>query len=63
MTEPRPDVALVFQHFGLFPWKTVWDNVAYGLRVQGRPKSEIEERVARYIELMGLRGFEHKYPY
>lgn len=60
---PRPEVAMVFQHFGLFPWKTVWDNVAYGLRVQGRPKAEIQERVPKFIELMGLRGFEHKYPY
>lgn len=63
VTKPRRDVAMVFQHFGLFPWKTVWDNVAYGLRMQGRPRSEIEERVPRYIELMGLQGFERKYPY
>ncbi len=63
VTGPRPDVAMVFQHFGLFPWKTVWDNVAYGLRLQGRPKAEVQERVPKFIELMGLRGFEHKYPY
>ncbi|MDR7398426.1 MAG: ABC transporter ATP-binding protein [Armatimonadota bacterium] len=60
---PRPEMAMVFQHFGLLPWKTVWDNVAYGLRLQGRPKAEIQERVPKFIELMGLRGFEHKYPY
>ncbi|HEY6102562.1 MAG TPA: ABC transporter ATP-binding protein [bacterium] len=60
---PRPDIALVFQHFGLFPWKTVAENVAYGLRVQGRRRDEIHEIVPRYIELMGLRGFESNYPY
>ncbi len=60
---PRREVAMVFQHFGLFPWKTVWDNVAYGLRAHGYPESVIRERVPRYIELMGLQGFERKYPY
>ena len=60
---PRPDVAMVFQHFGLLPWKTVQDNVAYGLRVQGRSDSEIAEVVPQHIELVGLRGFETSYPY
>jgi ABC-type nitrate/sulfonate/bicarbonate transport system ATPase subunit len=63
ITAPRKDVAMVFQHFGLFPWKMVYDNVAYGLRVQGRSESEIREAVPRYIELMGLAGFELSYPY
>lgn len=60
---PRHDVAMVFQHFGLFPWKTVYDNVAYGLRVHGRPEDEIAASIPRYIDLMGLRGFERSYPY
>lgn len=60
---PRRDVAMVFQHFGLLPWKTVFDNVAYGLRVQERPASEVRDIVPRYIEMMGLRGFETSYPY
>ncbi len=63
VSAPRPDVAMVFQHFGLLPWKTVHDNVAYGLRVQGRTEREIAERVPRYIDLVGLRGFEGNYPY
>jgi len=63
VSAPRPDVAMVFQHFGLLPWKTVHDNVAYGLRVQGRPEPEIAERVPHYIDLVGLRGFERNYPY
>jgi len=63
VTAPRPDVAMVFQHFGLLPWKTVQDNVAYGLRVQGRAEREIADAVPRYVELIGLRGFEGSYPY
>ena len=63
VTAPRPDVAMVFQHFGLLPWKTVQDNVAYGLRVQGRPEREIADAVPRYVDLIGLRGFEGSYPY
>jgi len=60
---PRRDVAMVFQHFGLFPWKTVYDNIAYGLRVQRRPEAEIREAVPHYIDAIGLSGFEHTYPY
>ncbi|MGQ0550047.1 MAG: ABC transporter ATP-binding protein, partial [Armatimonadota bacterium] len=60
---PRQDVAMVFQHFGLFPWKTVYDNVAYGLRVRGRPEEETRQSVPRFIELVGLVGFERAYPY
>ena len=60
---PRRDVAMVFQHFGLFPWKTVYDNVAYGLRVRRRLDQESRATVARYIELVGLTGFERHYPY
>src|SRR5579885_430204 len=63
VTAPRPDVAMVFQHFGLLPWKTVYDNVAYGLRVQGRPEPEVRRVVPRYIEAVGLTGFEASYPY
>ncbi len=60
---PRPDVAMVFQHVGLLPWKTVSDNVAYGLRLQGHPEREVLDAVPRYIDLVGLRGFETAYPY
>jgi len=54
---------MVFQHFGLFPWKTVYDNVAYGLRMAGASASEIASRVPGFISLVGLAGFEHAYPY
>jgi len=63
VTEPPPGVAMVFQHFGLFPWKTVYDNVAYGLRMAGASASEIASRVPGFISLVGLAGFEHAYPY
>ena len=63
VNDPIPGVAMVFQHFGLFPWKTVYDNVAYGLRMDGASKAQIAERVPAFIEMVGLAGFEHAYPY
>jgi NitT/TauT family transport system ATP-binding protein len=60
---PPEGVAVVFQHFGLFPWKTVYENVAYGLRLARAPKERIRESVPRHIELVGLKGFEKAYPY
>jgi NitT/TauT family transport system ATP-binding protein len=63
VTEPPRGVAVVFQHFGLFPWQTVYENVAYGLRLAGAPKDQIAESVARHIELVGLEGFDKAYPY
>jgi NitT/TauT family transport system ATP-binding protein len=60
---PIQGMAMVFQHFGLFPWKTVSDNVAYGLRMDGVPKAEIERRVPDFIKLVGLAGFEKAFPY
>ena len=63
VTSPVPNMAFVFQHFGLFPWKTVYDNVAYGLRMAKVARAEIARRVPAFIELVGLAGFEHAYPY
>jgi NitT/TauT family transport system ATP-binding protein len=60
---PTPEIAMVFQHFGLFPWMTVEDNVSYGLRVKGVNKAQRKERASQYIELVGLGGFEASYPY
>jgi NitT/TauT family transport system ATP-binding protein len=60
---PPDGVAMVFQHFGLLPWKTVRDNAAFGLAMAGAPRAEIEARVAHYLELVGLTGFETHYPY
>jgi NitT/TauT family transport system ATP-binding protein len=61
--KPLPGVAMVFQHFGLMPWKTVFANVAYGLKLAGVSAMEIEQRVPRFIKLVGLSGFEQSYPY
>ena len=60
---PREGVAIVFQHFGLLPWKTVVDNVAFGLRIARLPRQRIAEQVEHYIHLVGLAGFENHYPY
>lgn len=59
---PGPDRGIVFQHFALFPWKTVRGNILYGLERQGMPKAEREARVQQFIELVGLTGFEDSYP-
>ena len=63
VNQPLPGVAMVFQHFGLFPWKTVTANVAYGLRLAGASKDVIAERVPKFIKLVGLAGFENAFPY
>jgi len=59
---PGPDRGVVFQHFALFPWKTVEQNVLYGLERQGKPPAERRERARRFIELVGLKGFESAFP-
>jgi NitT/TauT family transport system ATP-binding protein len=63
ITQPIAGVAMVFQHFGLFPWKTVYANVAYGLKMAGAAQAEIAERVPHFIAMVGLKGFEQAYPY
>jgi NitT/TauT family transport system ATP-binding protein len=61
--KPIPSVSMVFQHFGLFPWRNLWNNIAYGLKLRGTPREETERRVSEAIELVGLKGFEHAYPH
>jgi NitT/TauT family transport system ATP-binding protein len=60
---PPDGVAMVFQHFGLLPWKTVYDNAAFGLKMSGAPRERIKDVVRHYLELVGLTGFEQHYPY
>lgn len=62
VTKPLPGVCMVFQNFGLFPWKNVWNNVAYGLKIAHAPAEEIARRVSAAIELVGLSKFEKSYP-
>jgi NitT/TauT family transport system ATP-binding protein len=52
----------VFQHFALFPWKTVRGNVLYGLERQNLARAEREARAQSFIDLVGLSGFEDSYP-
>ncbi len=62
VSAPGPDRGIVFQHFALFPWKTVRSNILSGLERQGMPKAEREKRAMDFIELVGLAGFEDSYP-
>lgn len=55
-------VGFVFQNYALFRYMTAWDNIAFGLEVQKKSKSEIKRRVSELIELTGLSGLEKRYP-
>jgi NitT/TauT family transport system ATP-binding protein len=59
---PGPDRGIVFQHFALFPWKTVRSNILYGLERMRMPRAEREKRAQAFIDLVGLTGFEDSYP-
>ncbi|MGW2768537.1 quaternary amine ABC transporter ATP-binding protein [Streptomyces sp. NPDC001275] len=58
----RHRAAMVFQHFGLLPHRTVLDNVAYGLQIQGVARSERRERAAEMVAKVGLKGMEERRP-
>jgi len=53
---------VVFQDYALFPWMTVEDNIGFGLEMKQVPAAERREIVARYVDLVGLQGFERRYP-
>lgn len=60
---PGPDRGMVFQEYALLPWKTVQENIRLGLKIQKVPRAEITQRIERIIDLVGLEGFEQKFPH
>jgi NitT/TauT family transport system ATP-binding protein len=59
---PHPSIGMVFQEESTFPWRTVTDNVAFPLEIAGMGKAERYERARHFIALVGLEGFENRYP-
>lgn len=62
VTGPGPDRGVVFQSYTLFPWLTVAQNIAFGLREKGMAEAEQQEITSAYIDKVGLRGFENHFP-
>src|SRR5438477_10460331 len=63
VTKPGPDRGFVFQQDALFPWRTVLDNIVFGLEVQGKPKADSRRRADELVRLVGLTGFEQHFPH
>jgi NitT/TauT family transport system ATP-binding protein len=59
----KPHTAVVFQDFALFPWRTVLKNIVYGLEEKGVNKTEQSVIAQKFISMVGLQGFEQKYPH
>ena len=59
----RPENSMVFQGESIFPWMTVWNNAAYGLRMRNAPAAIIKERVGHYLDATGLTRFADYYPH
>ena len=63
ITGPDPKRGMVFQQYSLFPWRTVMDNITFGLEMQGINKNEARIQVEKYIDLVGLEQFKNSYPF
>jgi NitT/TauT family transport system ATP-binding protein len=61
--EPGRDRCMVFQQFGLLPWRTALGNVEFGLELEGVPRDARQKVARRYLDLVGLNGFENYYPH
>lgn len=62
ITQPGPDRGMVFQAYTLFPWLTVQKNIEFGLKQKGISKTERAQIAQKYVEIVGLKGFEDVYP-
>ena len=60
---PGPERGMVFQEYSLFPWRTVLDNVAFGLELKGISKDERHEKARQYLKMVELERFEERYPH
>lgn len=60
---PGQDRSMVFQNYGLLPWRTVMGNVEFGLEIRGMGRAQRREVCRTYIDRVGLNGFEHHYPH
>jgi NitT/TauT family transport system ATP-binding protein len=60
---PCPRMAMIFQEYSLYPWRTVIDNIAFGLEMKGMEKQERREKALEFLELVGLVDFAGNYPY
>jgi NitT/TauT family transport system ATP-binding protein len=63
IARPGPERGMIFQEFALFPWKTCIQNIEFGLEIKGLPKSDRSRIAHKYIEMIGLNGFENSYPH
>jgi NitT/TauT family transport system ATP-binding protein len=63
ITGPGSDRGMVFQEFGLFPWRTVRKNIEFGIEIRKVEKEERRKISDKYIDLVGLKGFENSHPY
>ena len=63
VTGPAPDRGMVFQDYGLFPWLTVRQNIAFGPASRGLPKAEVRDTVERFVTMIGLTRFADAWPH
>ncbi len=63
VTRPSPKMAMIFQEYSLYPWRTVEENIAFGLELRGLGNPDRTSATEKYLNLVGLKGFEHRYPY